>query len=49
MLRATGDAEAATRQIQLARTTAMALGAAPLMLEIRTLGRRRPRSASSGR
>ena len=38
VLRATGDTDAATHQIQLARTTAMGLGAAPLMLEIRTLG-----------
>jgi DNA-binding NarL/FixJ family response regulator len=38
VLRAGGDTEAAAQQIQLARTSAMALGAAPLMLEIRTLG-----------
>jgi DNA-binding CsgD family transcriptional regulator/tetratricopeptide (TPR) repeat protein len=38
VLRATGDTERASQQIQLARTSAMALGAAPLMLEIRTLG-----------
>ena len=39
VLRATGDTERASQQIQLARTSAMALGAGPLLAEIRSLGR----------
>ncbi len=38
VLRATGDAADATRQLQLARTSALALGAVPLLDEIRSLG-----------
>jgi DNA-binding NarL/FixJ family response regulator len=46
ILRATGDGEAAAQQIQLARKSAMALGAGPLLLEIRALGPAGRRAAS---
>jgi DNA-binding NarL/FixJ family response regulator len=38
VLRAAGDPTAASRELQLARTSAMALGAVPLLGEIRALG-----------
>jgi DNA-binding NarL/FixJ family response regulator len=38
VLRAGGETEAASEQVQLARRTAMALGAGPLLTEIRALG-----------
>ncbi len=49
VLRASGDNDAATEQIQLARKSAMSLGAGPLLLEIRGLGptsRRGPAGAA---